>query len=163
MAYSPKTGLAYVNAQNFGMKYKIAEADWRRGVMWVEADASPVLPADLNTTGIFRAIDPLTGKSKWKINQGAPHNGGVLATAGDLVFTGLQTGEFQAFDARNGKQLWSYQTGSGVEAPPVTWMQDGKQMIAVVSGFGAVMTLWVPHPDLANVPKGGSVTVFALQ
>ena len=163
MAYSPKTGLAYVNSQNFGMMYKLAEADWRRGVMWVEADASPVLPKDVNTTGIFRAIDPLTGKSKWKINQGAPHNGGVLATAGDLVFTGLQTGEFQAFDARDGKKLWSYQTGSGVEAPPVTWSQDGKQMIAVVSGFGAVMTLWVPHPDLANVPKGGSVTVFALE
>ncbi len=161
MAYSPKTGLAYVNSLNMGMKYKIAEADWRRGVMWLEADFAFVLPEDGNA-GILRAIDPLTGKSKWTVPVGAPDNGGVLATAGDLVFTGHQTGEFSAYDASNGEKLWSYQTASGIEAPPVTWNQGGKQMVAVVSGFGAVMSMYVPHPVLGTVPKGGSVTVFQL-
>jgi alcohol dehydrogenase (cytochrome c) len=161
MAYSPKTGLAYVNSLNMGMKYKIAEADWRRGVMWLEADFAFVLPEDGNA-GILRAIDPLTGKSKWTVPVGAPDNGGVLATAGDLIFTGHQTGEFSAYDANTGDKLWSYQTASGIEAPPVTWTQGGKQMVAVVSGFGAVMAMYVPHPVLGTVPKGGSVTVFQL-
>jgi alcohol dehydrogenase (cytochrome c) len=83
-------------------------------------------------------------------------------TAGDLVFTGLQTGELVAYDAENGEELWRYKTGSGIIAPPVTYEVDGAQYVAVVSGIGGVVAWNLPYTDLAQVNKGGSLTVFRL-
>ena len=62
-----------------------------------------------------------------------PRFSGVLSTAGGVVFTGQLTGEFEAFDADNGKKLWQFKTGSGIEGQPITWEQDGVQYVAVSS------------------------------
>ena len=83
-----------------------------------------------------------------------------LATAGDLVFAGEPTGEFNAFDARTGELLWQHQTGSGRHSNPVSYSVNGKQYIAVPVGRGG----WVKGfaPGALGVPRGDALVVFAL-
>src|SRR5665213_3562766 len=80
-------------------------------------------------------------ESKWEVPSDIPRFSGVLSTAGGVVFSGQLTGEFEAFDANDGKKLWQFQTGSGIEGQPVTWQQDGVQYVAVTSGYGGVYSL----------------------
>ncbi len=112
--------------------------------------------------GYLKAIDPMTGKARWEAPSDMPRMSGVLSTAGGVVFTGQETGEFEAFDADTGAKLWQFKTGSGIEGQPVTWSQDGVQYVAVTSGLGGVYTLFSGDERLANVPAGGSLWVFAL-
>ncbi|MFX8110485.1 PQQ-dependent dehydrogenase, methanol/ethanol family, partial [Acinetobacter baumannii] len=78
----------------------------------------------------------------WEVKNNAPLWGGVLTTAGNLVFWGTPEGYLKAADARTGKVVWQFQTGSGVVAPPVSWEQNGEQYISVVSGWGGAVPLW---------------------
>ena len=105
----------------------------------------------------------MTGKTKWEVPSDIPRFSGVLSTAGGVVFTGQLTGEFEAFDANDGKKLWQFQTGSGIEGQPVTWQQDGVQYVAVTSGYGGVYSLFSGDERLAKVPAGGSLWVFAVK
>ncbi|VTQ00477.1 quinoprotein alcohol dehydrogenase [Pseudomonas aeruginosa] len=88
----------------------------------------------------------------------------MLATAGNLVFTGTGDGYFKAFDAKSGKELWKFQTGSGIVSPPITWEQDGEQYLGVTVGYGGAVPLW--GGDMADltrpVAQGGSFWVFKL-
>ena len=85
----------------------------------------------------------------------------MLATGGGLLFTGKETGEFIAIDIDTGKTVWQFQTGSGVNAQPVTYTHNGKQYVTILSGIGG---LWwnAARQQLRNVPQGGSVWTFAL-
>ena len=101
----------------------------------------------------LRAFDPLTGKQKWeyryppsdfgltgvsqaRAGQGIGLSGGVTSTASGLIFTGDNEGNFIAFDSRNGKPLWHYQTGSPVwGSAAVTYMLDGRQHVLIASGL----------------------------
>ncbi len=80
------------------------------------------------------------------------------------MFTGTSDGYFKAFNAKTGKELWKFQTGSGVISPPVTWEMDGQQYIGVTSGYGGAVPLW--GGDMAELTKpvaqGGSFWVFKL-
>jgi len=76
---------------------------------------------DPNVRGFLKAVDPMTGKSKWETPYRSPNFSSVLTTASNLVFTGVMTGEFQALDAETGKILWSFQTPSGIVGQPITW------------------------------------------
>ncbi len=161
-SFNPQTGLVYLNGFELSMNYKLMNASWRRGMMYVAADFSFRLPEGGPPLGYLRAIDPLTGKRVWEVPYDPPPNGGTLSTAGDLVFTGLMTGELVAHDARDGNPLWRYKTGSGIIGPPITYELDGQQHVAVMSGIGGLLALYLPHPELAKVPRGGSLTVFRL-
>jgi alcohol dehydrogenase (cytochrome c) len=86
-------------------------------------------------TGALRAIDPTTGQMKWEMKQAAPGWAGVLTTASDLVFSGDNDGLFFAADAKTGRELWRYQTGSSIYAPPTTYMIDGRQYVVMPSGM----------------------------
>ena len=163
MAYDPRTNTAYVNTLNFGMEYKAVEPQYRPGTFFFGAEfawAWPEAPNDHR--GELRAIDPMTGKAKWIDKVAIPRFGGVLATAGNLVFTGAQTGEFEAFDSETGEKLWEYNTGSGVIGQPVAWEHEGKQYITVLSGSGAVYALFSGDERLAQTPAGGAVWTFGL-
>ena len=81
---------------------------------------------------------------------------GILATKGGVVFTGDQRGRLLAFDARTGKELWKFQTGSGINASPITYELDGKQYVAVLSGLGGDPSFYY------SAPKGGMLWVFAI-
>ena len=98
----------------------------------------------------------------WEVQTKVPFWSGVLSTAGDLVFTGAQTGEVVAFDATSGKKLWQFQTGSGIFGLPITWSHQGIQYVTVTSGAATVYGALGGDPGLAQVPAGSSVWTFAL-
>ena len=110
----------------------------------------------------MEAIDPLTAKAKWRVPlMDIPNYSAVLTTAGGLMFTGKETGELVALDMQTGKQLWEFRTSSGINAQPITYLHNGKQYIAVQSGIGGVNVVRM-GPQLKDIPRGGSVWVFAL-
>ena len=94
----------------------------------------------------------------WKARH--PIVASLLATAGDLVFMGEPTGEFNALNARTGELLWQFRTGSGIHSSPVTYSVDGKQYVAVPTGWGGWMKGFAPQLYGAN--RGGALVVFAL-
>lgn len=162
MSYSPQTGLAYVNTMNLGTTYQAIPAaqvpQLKVGGDFQQVKRTNIAP---EIKGYLNAIDPLTGKSKWQIPFKSPNWSGTLVTASNIVFSGTMTGDFIAVDAQEGQVLWHFQTSSGIIAPPVTWEQNGKQMIAVLSGIGGVYTP-ARDPGIKNVPKGGSLWAFKL-
>jgi alcohol dehydrogenase (cytochrome c) len=162
MSFNPQTGTAFANTLNFGGHYKAVPADYKAGEWYVGMDLSDVWEWPDGPRGYLKAIDPMTGKTKWENPSDIPRFSGVLSTGGGVVFSGQLTGEFEAFDADTGKTLWHFQTGSGIEGQPVTWEQDGVQYVAVASGIGGVYSLFSGDPRLAAVPPGGSLWVFAL-
>jgi len=87
--------------------------------------------------GEFTAWDPVAQKKAWSVKERFPVWSGALATAGDLVFYGTMEGDFKALDAKSGKVLWQFRTGSGIVGQPVTYRgDDGRQYVAVLSGVG---------------------------
>lgn len=164
MSYNPGTGLVYANTLNFGWNYKPVDQPYQEGVFWAGIDLTqkPAMPKEGNL-GSLKAIDPLTGKAKWEAPSDMPRWAGTLTTAGGLVFTGNLYGEFEAFDATNGKKLWGFQTSSGIIGQPITWTHKGKQYVTVLSGTGGAYVIYSGDPRLAGVPKGGSIWTFAVQ
>jgi alcohol dehydrogenase (cytochrome c) len=162
MSFDPQNNTAYINTLNFGGHYKAVAADYKAGEWYVGMDLSDLWEWPQGPRGYLKAIDPLTGKTKWEDGSDIPCFSGVLSTGGGLVFSGRLTGEFEAFDADSGKKLWQFQTGSGIEGQPVTWEQDGVQYVAIASGYGGVYSLFSGDERMASVPAGGSLWVFAL-
>lgn len=164
MAFSPKTSMLYINTLHIGMTYEAPEPE-----KYVPGKPSgpgsvkrTTVLEDPNVRGFLKAVDPMTGKSKWEVPYKSPNYSSTLVTAGDLVFTGVMTGEFQALDADTGKVLWSFQTPSGILAQPVTWEKNGKQYVTVMSGIGGVYALRGGDPNLTNVPAGVTMWTFGL-
>jgi alcohol dehydrogenase (cytochrome c) len=162
MSWNPSTGLAYANTLNISWPYVLNKPEYKKGEWYLGVNFRGVnMPKD-QPHGYLSAIDPMTGKSKWQMPwPGQPSMAGTLSTAGDLVFTGAATGEFMAVDANTGKKLWEFQTSSGIIGLPVTFEQDGKQYVTVVSGSGGVWAL-LGDERMSQVPAGGSVWTFAL-
>jgi len=163
MAYSPKTGLFYVPANEWGMEIWNEPVTYKKGAAYLGAGFT-IKPLNDDYIGAMRAVDPKSGKIVWEIKNNAPLWGGVMATAGDLVFYGVPEGYLKAVDAKSGKELWQFQTGSGIVAPPVTWEDGGEQFVAVVSGWGGAVPLWGGEvaKKVNFLEQGGSVWVFKL-
>jgi alcohol dehydrogenase (cytochrome c) len=165
MSYSPLTGLAYVNTINIGMTYEPepieAIKNLKVGQPHYGVKRVNIFP-DPGPRGYLKAIDPLTGKSKWETGFKSPNWAGTLVTAGGLVFTGTLTGEFIAVDVETGKIVWQFQLPSGIIGQPVTWERDGKQYVTITSGIGGVYATKTPDPNLKNVPAGGTLWTFKL-
>ena len=162
MSYSPKHRLAFLNRIDMGMKVKYVQPQYKQGEWYLGTELGGWAEPSDGNRGALVAWDPATGKAKWEVLQKTPLWAGVLSTAGDLVFTGAQTGEFMAFDARNGKKLWQFQTGSGISGLPITFERNGRQYITVTSGAAHVYGALAGDERLKNVPAGGSVWTFAL-
>ncbi len=161
MAYSRQTGLFYVPSNEWGMDIWNEPIAYRRGAAYLGAGFTirPIFP---DYIGSLKAIDPATGRTVWEYRNRAPLWGGVLATAGGLVFAGTPEGFLKAFDAATGEELWSFQTGSGVVGSPITWEQDGEQWVSVVSGWGGAVPLWGGEVarSVAHITQGGMVWTF---
>ena len=160
-SYDAKRQLMFVNTLNFGLNYKAVEPKYRPGVFYFGAEFSWAWPEE-EPRGYLRAIDPMTGEFKWQDGVEIPRLGAVMSTGGGLVFTGTQTGEFEAFDSDTGEKLWEYQTGSGIVGQPITWEADGKQYVTIANGGGAVYALFAGDERLANTPAGGNLITFKL-
>ncbi len=86
------------------------------------------------------AWDPGKQEQRWIIPQESLGHGGTLTTAGNLVFQGLSTGRFKTYHAETGEELWSYETGLGISAPPITYSINNRQYISVLVGIGGGIT-----------------------
>ncbi|RJG11182.1 methanol/ethanol family PQQ-dependent dehydrogenase [Massilia cavernae] len=163
MAYSPQTKLFYVPANEWGMDIWNEPISYKKGGAFLGAGFT-IKPLFDDYIGAMRAVDPKTGKIVWEVKNNAPLWGGVMSTAGGLVFYGTPEGYLKAVDARTGKELWKFQTGSGVVAPPVTWQDGDTQYVAVVSGWGGAVPLWGGEvaKKVNFLEQGGSVWVFKL-
>jgi len=163
-AYNPNTGLLYANTIYQSRMYKhlpIQERKPGQRYMFVENLPIPKKPGEPH--GHIDAIDPLTAKKKWRVPlMDFQIWSAMLATGGGLLFTGKTTGEFIALDVDTGKQLWQFQTGSGINAMPVTFTHKGRQYVTVLSGIGGLY--WNQQRERLKdiVPQGGSVWTFAL-
>jgi alcohol dehydrogenase (cytochrome c) len=151
MAVNEKLHLAYAANLHQPMTYHVEAAEYPGGdKLWL-GGAFKVIPSE-KQWGRLAAVNIDNGKMVWKADTDQPLMGGVLATAGNLVFTGEGNGHFNAYDARNGKKLWSFQAGAGVNSPPVSYVVDGKQYIAVAAGGN----------NQLNFKRGNSIIVFSL-
>ncbi|MGA1932037.1 PQQ-dependent methanol/ethanol family dehydrogenase [Arcobacter sp. YIC-464] len=163
MAYSQKTGLFYVPANEWGMDIWNQPVSYKKGAAYLGAGFT-IKPVYEDHIGALKAVDPVTGKIKWIYKNKAPLWGGVLTTAGGLVITGNPEGKLLVLDDETGKELYSFNVGSGIVSSPITWEQNGDQYIAVVSGWGGAVPLW--GGEVAKTVKllnqGGSVHVFKL-
>ena len=163
MAYSQDTGLFYVPVNEWGMDIWNEGVAYKKGAAYLGAGFT-IKPLNEDYIGVLKAIDPKTGKEVWRYKNYSPLWGGVLATKGNLVFTGNPEGFLMAFDAKTGKKLYEFQTGSGVLGSPVTWEMDGEQYISVVSGWGGAVPLWGGEvaKRVKDYNQGGMVWTFKL-
>jgi alcohol dehydrogenase (cytochrome c) len=163
MAYSQKTNLFYVPSNEWGMDIWNQPVEYKKGAAYLGAGFT-IKPIFEDHIGSLKAIDPLTGKVKWNYKNQSPLWGGVLTTAGGLVFTGTPEGKLLAFDDETGEILYKFNVGSGIVGSPVTWEQDGDQYIAIVSGWGGAVPLWGGEvaKQIKEINQGGTVHVFKL-
>jgi alcohol dehydrogenase (cytochrome c) len=132
IATDPNLGLAYAINLHQPMTYQVDTTPYPGGKLWL-GGAFKVIPAE-EQWGNVTAVDYNTGKIRWQVKTPQPMIGGILATAGGLVFTGEGNGLFKSYDAENGSLLWSFQAGAGVNAPPSSYSVEGKQYIVVGAG-----------------------------
>jgi quinohemoprotein ethanol dehydrogenase len=113
--------------------------------------------------GKLVAWNPVEKREAWHVTHpGLLESGGVLASAGNLIFQGRSDGIFLAYRASDGKQLWQYDTGTGIMAPPVTYSLDGVQYVTVMAGWGGVPGLY-NLPGLGTTKPGfGRILTFAI-
>ena len=151
MAYDAKQKLVFIPAQVTAYPY-IPQADWKPSKLGFNVgmdNAAGAMPADSAirdsvrkaTKGVLIAWDPVAQQERWRVTLGGPWNGGVLATAGGLVFQGNAMGNFVAYDSVQGKQLWSFPAQTGVVAAPMTYSIDGQQYVAVLAGWGGAWAI----------------------
>jgi alcohol dehydrogenase (cytochrome c) len=171
-AFSPQTRMLYIPAnENLCTELTGETPKYVPGERYTGVAKSIVkIIAGADHVGELQAWDIDSGKKVWTTNMPSFNWGPVLATGGGLLFAGGTNDRmFRAFDAKTGKILWEFPTASGVAAVPVSFAVDGKQYIAVQSGWGvdparmqSRMNLLFPgqYPD---VPQGGTVWVFALK
>jgi len=135
LATNPGLGLAYAINLHQPMTYHVESSAYPAGKLWL-GGAFKIIPTE-EQWGNVTAVDYNTGKIKWQVKTQQPMIGGILATAGGLVFTGESNGQFEAFDAETGAALWKFQAGAGVNAPPSSYTVDGKQYVVVAAGGNA--------------------------
>ena len=135
MSYNPGTGLVYIPATDRkpNTHAAVETGEWMA-----------------QTEGRLIAWDPVSQSARWSVEEEIATNGGVLSTAGNLVFQGQGTGEFVAFSADSGKKAWSIQTGSAIESIPVTYAVNGEQYVLVPVGWGSGSRLFAPAWTMAT-------------
>jgi len=121
-------------------------------------------PPGKKADGWIGAFDPLTGKQAWKVRFDLPPLSAVLATGGGLVFSGDMHGKLFALDADSGKELWSFNAGSGARGGPISYSVGGKQYVVIPTGLGshAPGFLTGAFPEIRNLPGGAALIAFTV-
>ena len=150
IATDPGQDLAYAINLHQPMTYHVDSSPYPNGKLWL-GGAFKVIPTE-QQSGNITAVNYNTGKIKWQVKTPEPMIGGILATAGGLVFTGEGNGKFAAYNSSNGKELWSFRAGAGVNAPPSSYTLGGKQYIVVGAGGNTQV----------NYHRGNNIIAFTL-
>ena len=158
MAFHPSTGLVYVPAREGSVYLGAPNKNWKSNpTLWNRGEDAayngPVLQKALASppmTGHLIAWNPVEQREAWRADLPLVESGGVLATGGNLVFQGRSDGVLCAYRATDGKKVWEFDAGTGVMAPPVTYLLDGVQYVTVMVGWGGAA-------GLVNLPGGGPV------
>ena len=158
MSYSPAARLVFIPALDAGMNFGMVPGDqvkfrvgannegdnvgWSRpagdhGIPWAPPNPGP---GDPPFRAVLKAWDPVTQRLVWQSAPKPYWSGGVLSTAGGVVFQGSSDGHFQAYDAKDGRELASVPTGTGIVAAPISYELDGTQYVAVLAGFGGAFS-----------------------
>jgi len=136
------------------------EGAWKAREFWLGGapKMGPVI------TGSITAMDVNTGKVVGKHETPYPMLGGLLATKGGLIFAGRPEGKVVALDSDTLEELWSFDTNTGLNAPPMSFAVDGKQYIAIMAGVGGAWPKWfiASTPGLTEMQPGQMLFVFAL-
>jgi PQQ-dependent dehydrogenase (methanol/ethanol family) len=163
MSYSPQTGLVYIPAQDTFFAYlqdkqfKYRPGAWNTGLDFTPFKAPPpAIPK-----GHLLAWDPVAQKERWRVQYPIMWNGGLLSTAGNLVFQGTADGRFVAYSADRGEKLWEVAAGTGIIAAPVTYQIDGVQYVSVMAGWGGAFALTGGNAT-GGVIVPGRLLTFAL-
>jgi PQQ-dependent dehydrogenase (methanol/ethanol family) len=165
MSYSPETGLVYIPSFNLCMDIAGKTEPYTPGKFYLASEF------DLDKAGTggylseLKAWDPVKQAPVWGIKEDLPFLGGVMSTAGGLVFYGNTHGQLKAVDAKTGDVLWTFNVGSGILQSPITYTLDGKQYLAVVAGRikGPPSFLGKIGEKVINAsPEGGMLVVFEL-
>jgi quinohemoprotein ethanol dehydrogenase len=143
MSFNPGTGLVYLPTMDIGAIYtdegvnvKTWESpDWSFSGTGVGVAIGEGVPS----TSALKAWDPVAQRAVWEVPLPGVWNAGTLTTAGNLVFQGRATGELVAYRADTGETVWSFDLGSGISAPPITYAVDGTQYVALLVGWGGGM------------------------
>ena len=130
-SYSPVTKLFYVAVRELGSIYYKREAEYKPGTFFAGGGEAGIPAGD--RSGAIRALEATTGHKRWEFPMHTAPWAGVLATAGGLVFSGSDEGNFFALDAATGKPLWDFQTGGPISANPISFTLDGKQCVAIAA------------------------------
>jgi len=151
MSFSPATGLVYIPAQEAPFAYGdeaeflYKEGFWNTGANMTLAsfptDDATFKAVKAALKGRLLAWDPVKQEVAWSFEHGGPGNGGVLSTAGGLVFQGTADAHFAAYNASTGKQLWKFFSQTGVVAAPASYSVNGEQYVAVAAGWGGSLAL----------------------
>ena len=167
-AYNPKTGLWYSTGMevcNTVTGAKQGEVETINGLSLGLSEITLVDPPGKKADGYLAAFDPFTGKVKWKKRFELPPISSVLTTGGGLVFMGDMVGKLHAFDADDGKELWTFAAGSGARGGPVSYAVNGKQYIVIPTGLGSHVPGFLAgaFPQIKNLPGGAALIAFTLE
>ena len=130
-SYNPQTDLLYVAVREVGAVYFKRDAEYKEGTFYAGGGENE-LPAD-DASGAIRALNARTGEMRWEFKLHSPACASVLSTAGGLVFSGTDEGNFFALDAGAGKPLWDFQTGGSISSNPISFTMDGHQYVAIAA------------------------------
>jgi quinohemoprotein ethanol dehydrogenase len=180
MAFNPATALVYIPASESSFVYgrdpafAFVPGAWNLGIDLAVglgmSPPSPARPASEYSPGAGRsagaassllAWDPVAQEARWRVPHPDSAGGGVLTTAGNLVFQGTDTGRLAAYSADRGRKLWELELGHGIMAAPSTYSLDGKQYVTVLAGMGGASGLYGRNPS-ALYKASGRLWTFAL-
>ena len=173
MAFNPDERLVYIPAQEIPQLFaddpRFGEGSkWNTGTDF-SAGQPPIMSPEIRAAtramlkGRLLAWDPVAREPRWSVEHANAWNGGVLSTAGGLVFQGQLEGTFAAYDAANGDRLWQYDLKAGANAGPVTFEVDGEQYVSIATGWGTMYGLLAGLAfDEQVSPRLGQVVTFKI-
>ncbi|MCB1916619.1 MAG: PQQ-binding-like beta-propeller repeat protein, partial [Rhodocyclaceae bacterium] len=168
-AYNPGTGLWYSHAMEVCNEVEAGPVDPESmkalSALSLGIESIKLVPPPGDKPhGRLDARDPITGERKWSIRYELPPLSSVLTTAGGLVFTGDMEGNIYAYDANDGKELWTFWAGSGLRGGPVSYRAGGKQYLVFPTGLGshAPGFLAGAFPQIKDLPGGAALIAFTL-